>query len=328
WLTKTHLHPYKDVLRLHSDLNLPSEAQWILPGIIPMNGLVVLASAPKTGKTVMVNAIARAIATGGTFAGIGWDQKFGVAWCAHEETREERGPLLAGLTPEDPFYVALAEDLPNLDDPDCDHGLDRYGRYRGIKLPYAYEAARRANCGLMVVDCLHAAVRHSNLADNNVARRIMGKLRHWSNEFGIATIVLHHLTKTAHRGYHPERFADSAQILASASCYFFLEAEEQEDGTRRVILHGAGRQPAPPRRQEFIATSLFDYQRVEPAEKVKPPTTADLIANLLHEGWELTAEEIAKRLELKLKTVQNILTGLPGIERMNVPTRKARYRMP
>ncbi len=28
--------------------------------------------------------------TGGTFAGIGWDEKLSVAWCAHEETREEQ----------------------------------------------------------------------------------------------------------------------------------------------------------------------------------------------------------------------------------------------
>ncbi len=48
------------------------------------------------------------------------------------------------------------------------------------------------------------------------------------------------------RGYHPERFADSAQILASASCYFFLESEILEERQPKDLLHGAGRQPAPP----------------------------------------------------------------------------------
>ena len=314
------------MLRHHTQITAPSEAQWIYPGIIPVNGLVVLASAPKTGKTVLVNALARAMATGKEFAGVGWSEKIPVAWCAHEETEEERAPLLAGLADDDPYYLGLDRDLPYLDDPDCDYGSDRFGRYRELKVPYAYQEAQRIGAQLLVVDCLHAAVRHSNLADNQVARKIMGKLRHWSNTFGIATVVLHHLTKSAHRGYHPERFADSAQILASASCYFFLESEVNEDGTRRVVLHGAGRQPAPPRRQELLAKNLFDYEFVKAENVNKPPSTADKIKHLLEEGWELSAEEISKRLGLKLKTVQNTLTGLPGIERAESRSRKAHYR--
>ncbi|MEZ0327558.1 MAG: AAA family ATPase [Fimbriimonas sp.] len=314
------------MLHHHADLNCPTEAQWMLAGILPINGLVVLASAPKTGKSVFANAIARAMVTGTEFAGIGWQEKLPVAWCAHEETREERGPLIAGLTRDDPFYISFSSDLPHLDDPDCDYGSDRFGRYQALKTPYMYEEAYRRNCKLMVIDCLHASVRHSNLADNNVARRIMGRLRHWSDSFGIVTLVLHHLTKSAHRGYHPERFADSAQILASASCYHFMESEQLEDGTRKVVLHSAGRQPAPPLRHEYHAKSLFDYEYIESGTRVKPTTAADQINNLLSEGWELSSEEIARRLNLNLKTVQNTLSLLPGIEKSMSRSKKALYR--
>ncbi len=300
----------------------------MLPGILPLNGLVVLASAPKTGKSVLANAIARAMVTGTEFAGIGWSEKLPVAWCAHEETREERGPLLAGLTEDDPFYLAFSPELPFLDDPDCDYGTDRFGRYKDLKVPYVYEEASRRKCKLMVVDCLHASVRHSNLADNNVARRIMGRLRHWSDSFGIVTLVLHHLTKSAHRGYHPERFADSAQILASASCYHFMESEILEDGTRKVVLHSAGRQPAPPLRHEYHATSLFDYEYVETGTRVKPATIADQITKLLNEGWELTAEEIAHRINRNPQSVRNVITSLPGVENVTTAAKKnMRYRI-
>ncbi len=315
------------VLRHHAQLNLPSENQWILQDIIPADGLVVLASAPKTGKTVFVNAIARAMASGGKFAGLGWKQKIPVAWCAHEETTEERGPLLAGLGPDDPFHLAFARDLISLDDPDCDEERDRFGRYRLRTRPYVYEEAASLGCGLLVIDCLHAAVRHTNLSDNQAARRIMGKLRHWSNQFKVATVVLHHLTKSAHRGYHPERFADSAQILAGASCHFYLESVIYDDGTRKVVLHGAGRQPAPPVRQEYLAHSLFDYEYVPATSTARQlPTVGERIAALLQEGWELTAEEIARRLEANPKTVRNALAELPNVERSDAPKRRARYR--
>jgi hypothetical protein len=325
-LTKTAPTNYSFVLRHPTQLNLPPEGRWILPGIIPLNGLVVIASAPKTGKTVLVNAIAHAMATGGTFADFAWEDKIPIAWCSHEESIEERAPLMQRIKEEDPYYLAIGPELPFLDDPDCDYGTDRHGRYQPLKLPYVYNEAAKIRAGLMVIDCLHSAVRHSNLADNQVARRIMGKLRHWSNSFGIATVVLHHLTKSAHRGYHPERFADSAQILASASCYFFMESETLDDGTRKIILSGAGRQPAPPARQELIATSLFDYKFVKAEPTPKRPSMAEQIKNLLEQGWELTAEDIAKRLALNPASVITTVNRIPGITKTKA-ARKVRYRL-
>lgn len=305
---------------------MPTENGWIVPGIVPVNGLVVLASAPKAGKSVLANAICRALCSGGEFAETRWQQKYPVAWCAHEETKEERGPLLAGLTKDDPYYVSFPPELPCLDDPECSYSTDRHGRFKSGSIPYVYSTCRDQGVKLLVIDCLHGALRHTNLAENHAARRIMTKLRQWSSTFGIATIVIHHLTKTAHRGYHPERFADSAQILASASCHFFFESEELEDKKYRIVLHGAGRQPAPPRRQEFIADGFFNYRRIEPAtENEKPASMSARIRLLLEEGWELTADEIAKRLNLNPRSVRNVLTDLPGVSRLPGPTKRVKY---
>lgn len=314
------------MLHHHCALDVPPREPWLLPGLIPTQGLVVIASAPKTGKTVLVNAIARAMASGGEFADVSWEGKIPVAWCAHEETLQERAPLLAGLKPDDPFYIGMPEDLPFLDDLECDNRFDRYGRFDENRIPYVYHLADRLKVRLLVIDCLHAAVRASNLADNQVARRIMGKLRHWTQFFNVATVVLHHLTKSAHRGYHPERFADSSQILATASCYFFMESEILEDGNRRIVLTGAGRQPPPPARQEFLATSLFDYEYVRSGHVAQRLPTATLIRNLLEEAGELTAKQIAARLGIKHRTVQTTLARMPDVT--SDPTRKAhRYTL-
>lgn len=307
---------------------LPGETPWALPGIIPLNGLVVLASAPKTGKSVFANAICRAMATGGEFAGTRWRQKVPILWCAHEETREERAPLLAGLTPEDPYYLAISPEIINLDDACCDDALGR--RWDASDEtdfePYLYRKAAKLGIKFMVIDCLHAAVRRSDLSQNHVARRIMGKLRRWSTEYGITTMVLHHLTKSSYRGYHPERFADSSQILASASCHFFLESETRSDGKFQVTLYGAGRLPVPPIQQTFVADDLFTYRYEFERERRRPETTAERVLALLEQGWELTALEIAQKLAANPKTIQNILANHPNVDVADQSEKRHRYR--
>ncbi|MFZ4506384.1 MAG: hypothetical protein ACOYON_01645, partial [Fimbriimonas sp.] len=47
-----------------------------------------------------------------------------------------------------------------------------------------------------------------------------------------AVLILHHLTKAATRGYQPERFADSTQILASANAHFFMERHDPKANER------------------------------------------------------------------------------------------------
>src|SRR5687768_9083377 len=96
---------------------------WLIPGIIPSGGLVILASAPKTGKTCFATAIARAVAKGEPFLGHPTPQH-PVLWCAYEETPRERAVLHEGLTVEDPLLVAYIGDLPPLP-----HRMPKTDRY-------------------------------------------------------------------------------------------------------------------------------------------------------------------------------------------------------
>ncbi|CAN5670081.1 hypothetical protein BH11ARM2_BH11ARM2_00790 [soil metagenome] len=249
---------------------------------------------------------------------------------AHGKPSGKRGRLHEGLGPEDPFLIAYPGYLPCLDEPDRSV-RDRYGRYRDEEPPtYVFSNALEVDAKLIVIDCLHAAVEKGNLTDNSFARRVMGRLRRLSWMHHIPVLVLHHLTKSATRAASTERFADSAQILAAASCHFYLERKEEET-LSRVILYGEGRHPTPPRKLELLSKGPLHYE-LATKEALKPqtrPTAVSRIADLLKEGWELTAEEIAKRLGINPSTVRDALSRLSHegqAERLAESTKKARYR--
>lgn len=306
------------------------EQLWMVPGLIPTDGLVIFASAPKTGKTCFATALARAVATGQPF--LGKPVKQGpVLWCSHEETYYERAALHEGLAPDAPFYVAYPSDLPALDEPE--EKTNRYGEYRYdmVKPPYVFEQAVEANAKLIVIDCLHAAVQRGNLAENQWARFVMGRLRRWSFNYHVSVLVLHHLTKSATRGWHPERFADSAQILAAASCHFFLERTQETQTQSRLTLHGRGRAPSPYNRIEIISEGVLDYRLSEQSlPQVRQATVEERIVNLLSEGWTPTVNEVASHLQISPNHARIVLLQLKekgSIETTKTDQRTVRYAL-
>lgn len=284
-----------------------SQPNWLVPNLIPTEGMVVLASAPKVGKTVFATALARALCRGESFLGHQLTAA-PVVWCAHEESPRERMALHEGLTPEDPFYVGYKRGIPALDHYDCflvppknDPDL--------VPQHYVYHEAMRLGAKLIVIDCLHAAVERTNLADNQSARHIMAKISQWGYMFGCATLILHHLTKSAHRGYYPERFADSAQILATSSTHLFFERIGTGENPRRYAIHGQGRHPAPPARVEVESRGFFDWRLADETTTERPQTITEQIMNFLKEG-PATATEISEALGLKLESVRVNLSVL------------------
>jgi RecA-family ATPase len=281
---------------------------WLVPGIIPRAGLVILASAPKVGKTVFANALATALATGKPFLGLETPH-IPVLWCAHEETFMEREKMHENLTKEDPFYIAYNPHLPYLDD---DHEVTWDERGNTIfPKRYVFEEALDRGAELIVIDCLHAAVKQTNLADNQHARRVLSWLRRQSVIEGIAVLLLHHVTKSQTRGYHPERFADSTQILASSSTHLFLERIGQEESPRRYLIHAHGRHPAPIPKFYLESDDIHTWRMADQDnyKKSKKPTVADRIAEFLANG-PATIPEVAEALNLTPMTVQVTFTQL------------------
>lgn len=305
---------------------------WLVPGIVPRDSLVVLASAPKTGKTCFATALARAVAKGEPFLGHPVAQST-VLWCAHEETPIERMPLHEGLTLDDPLLVAYPGSLPAL--PTRLPRTDRFGRrdLRAFDEPFIFGHAVEVGAKLIVIDCLHAAVEGAPLADNAVARAVMGTLRTWSFHFHVSVLVLHHLTKSGTRGHQPERFADSAQILAASSCHFFMDREEETATRSRIVLYGKGRHPAPYARLELISEGILDYRLAKADHtytQAKRLTVEDRVLSLLAEGWSLTSEEIARRLAIHPGTVRHVVARLisaGSIATTRTPKSRTRYTL-
>lgn len=304
---------------------LRAKDPWLVPGFIPLDGLVVLASAPKTGKTCFATAMARALARGEEFLGHPL-KPAPVLWCAHEESPYERTPLHEGLSVDDPFLIAYPGDLPPL--PIRIPGRDRFGRTRDLRdlePPLVFERASQVGAKLIVIDCLHAAVEGASLADNGVARAVMGTLRTWGFHFHIAVLVLHHLTKSGTRGYTTERIADSAQILAASSCHFFMDREDETETRSRIVLHGRGRHPAPYPRVELISEGILDYRLAELAQARSSRLTIEQkIVNLLSEGWHFDSAEIARRIGHHPVSVRNALSALTTAGRIKTTTKHHR----
>ncbi len=324
-------HHGRLTIALHAFPGNPNPTEWLVQGLIPSAGLTILASAPKAGKTCLASAIARAIATGTPFLGQEM-KKAPVVWCAYEEYPDERVPFHLGLTMEDPLYVAYVDNLPDLDLNLEEGRSDQFGRFAYPKYCHLFQEAKELEAKLIVIDCLHAAVTRGNLADNAFARRVLGRLRHWCASFNIPVLLLHHVTKTATRGYHPERFADSSQILASASTHFYMESRTQPDGSRKITLHGQGRNPIPPRVQELVSHDILDFARVEPgkSETGEPregsegngPTLAESVSSLLDSGGGLSAKEVAEELGANPDTVRVTISRM--LERGQIVRRQER----
>jgi hypothetical protein len=274
---------------------------WVVPGFIPQKGVVILASAPKTGKTCLANAIARAVATGDTFLA-NPVLKGPVLWCAHEEISAEQRRLHEGLTDQDQLYVAYPDGLP---------ALDEEGEGEIYRLPYVFGHALHVKAALIVIDSLHAAVRKTNLSDNHAARRVISKLRMLCDQYSVACLILHHLTKSSSRGHAPDRFADSSQILAAATTHFTMESIQDVDGSRKITLYGQGRFPAPFSKVTIRSDGIHHYKLLlTDTQEATRPTARHMILAYLAEGRTPTSRELATAISVNPQTVRNTLVDL------------------
>lgn len=286
-----------------------TQSPWLVEGLIPDEGLVVVASAPKAGKTCFVSALARAVAEGAPFLGRKVRQ-VPVAWCSFEESPRERLAHLQDLSPDVPFHLGFFGPDFAFDHPDYQYRVDRYGRPKYARPNPALFHAQDLGAKLLVVDCLHAATRFTNLAENGAARRYMDGLRDYARKLGFTMVVLHHVTKSATRGYHQERFADSSQILASASAHVFLEARPQPTGGRRITLRCQGRSPIPDPQIEVESRNPAHFAASSLAESPPRNTTRDLLLAALREKGEQHADQLASLLGCSPATVRGHIARL------------------
>jgi predicted transcriptional regulator len=273
-----------------------SSIEWIVPGIIPVRSVVILASAPKVGKTSFASCLVRALVRGEPFLGQP-THPLGVLWCAHEEYPLARKPYHEGITAEHPWFTLYPLALESMDTrPTLENGF-----------PYVWPAVFGYGLNLVVIDCLHAAVSRTNLADNLEARELIADIQMKCHMHNFSVLILHHITKSTVRGATYQKFAESSQLLAASNAHFFLERIGTSNCPRRYTLHGFGRQPNPIERLDLVSPDFLTWQVASPVNS--KPSQADQIFELLTKQTT-TISEVATALDLPVSSVQVAINRL------------------
>lgn len=279
---------------------LDSPMPYVVEGFIPKGYLVIIASAPKQGKTCLATSLALAVATGTPFAGLQTVQS-SVIWLSMEESRRERWLLLKQsplADPATPLYTCY-EYLP-IDQEDSLEVIESWVARTGAKL--------------VVVDSLHAASSGRSLQDGWNARKTLQRLRTFCNTFNVTVLVLHH-AKDVMRSRAP-RVAESDQIAATASMSIVLtqlQGSKGKDPYRIVTLHCSGRGDFANRKVSLLSHAPLDYQVIQEVE-VKPKKV-DLrhdeqqVVDFLR-GKPKSAAQIEAQFGYNDQQLRNVLTRL------------------
>jgi hypothetical protein len=271
----------------------PEDGQeWIIKGFLPKSYLTILGGLSKDGKSVFTTAMVMAVVTGNPFLGME-TQQGAVLWLAFEESEGERREILKLyqvnegdlFTTHEKLYIDSAEGMSSI-----------------------LYWVRRTKAILLVVDPLYGACQAESLNDGRKARETLAGLKELCRTENLSAWVLHHMNKNVQSGMTRERMADSNQILATASNDFLFESDVQEDGSRKITLHGRGRGTFANQIWNIRSESETHFELLSSGKSNEGTRVAILVD--LETSGQSTAEEMAARLKLNPKSLKNRLTEL------------------
>ena len=286
---------FRDAPDYLKDLGL-EPMPFVVEGLLAETYLTILGGTSKAGKSCLMSAIGIAVASGVPFMGL-TVAKGPVLWVAYEESERERALCLKefGQVPSG-FWISHNKLLI-----DTDEGIE------GLRY-----WIRKTGARLVILDALYGAVGVDNLSEGRKARAALSTLKELCRTEGICCVLLHHFNKGVGNGR--EKFADSNQILATASMDLRMEVHEQSDGIREIRLSGTGRGDFANREWVIRSRGVSEYELVavgngsEVSSLARDTRILDCIAEFGSEG--VMAARIAQDTDVPIKTVQNALTGL------------------
>lgn len=265
---------------------LPS-IRYIVDGLLPQ-GLAILASPPKYGKSWLALDLCISVALGEPFFGRKTEQcdTLYLALEDSEQRLQSRGQIVLGsrLPPENCYIGTLAGSLAD-------------------RLPHQIEAFLRRwpNIGLIVIDTFQkvrvSARAGSNLYDKDYSD--MGILKNIADAHNICILLVHHLRKAPDPGDPFARILGTQGINGAADTNFVMAREERSDETTHFYSEG----------RDVIAEDLelqFDKQacRWHPVankaartaeERYRADPLVQTAERLVREnpaGWQGTASEL------------------------------------
>ncbi len=265
------------------------ETKWILKGLIPSGGLVLLAGAPKAGKSTLAGHITTAVSMGTYFLGCK-TTAVNVLWLALEERRQDAGRRLYALgAGENVFYQpapfkATEENLQKL----------------------ASWAAEK-NVRLVVVDTLPQMLGVESENDAAEINKALEPLLHLAREKDIAFLLLHHLRKG--QGAGGEIIRGSSAIFGSVD--IAVTFEKDKDHKCRRSFQTYSRYDETPENM-VIELTQDGYQVIGKVEDVKAQEKDERLKGVLSAlttDWQ-TVEAIAEGASLSVSTARRLLRKL------------------
>ena len=285
---------------LHDPNAVAHQETWLVQDLVPTPSIAILASPPKTGKTVLATVLAVAVATGQPFLGRPVNQGT-VLWIAGEENRADRRRVLDQIPyPDGPYPIpaTVANHSPS------PRAIPIYTCYSGLNVTDDFfrreinELCDMLRPKLIVLDPLISMVARHDLSRDSRVRQAIEALRSISEQFDSTVFALHH-------SRNARSCANSLQVESAAHSVWMLE----RSGSRiRIDRRGRG---------DFANGTIYAnspefgvYNVDNHAAFAAAGTKAeDVVMDLLDHNPR-TAREIAQEAELNLNTVRNALTSL------------------
>ena len=208
----------------------PETVVWLWPGYVPLGKLTVLEGDPGLGKSTLALGLAAAVSRGGTLPGGGRVEPSGVVIITYED--------------------GLADTIrPRLDAAGADvarvfaiQGVARPGELERLisfpdDAPAVFEAVARLNAKLVIVDPLAAALSSETDSHRDAdVRRALAPLARFAEEYGVAVLVIRHLTKAA-SGRAIVAGGGSIAIAAAARSVIAVhtDPDHPEDAGARIL---------------------------------------------------------------------------------------------
>lgn len=194
------------------------EPSWLIPGLVPEGGLILLAGRPKTGKSWLALDLATGLASGTTVCGVQVERRLNTLYLAMEDTplRLQARLKKAGL--EAPTGCFIATSWPRLN-------------AGGMEL--LEKAVTEHGIGLVIIDTL-AKIRPRQgrvVSLYDADYEMLGLLKELADRFGITVLVVHHLRKAGSDDPLEEVSGTSGLTGAVDTVLVLKRGRGQADGT-------------------------------------------------------------------------------------------------
>ena len=278
-------------------LDLP-EPEWVVEGVVPLGAATLLDAREKAGKGLLTIDLCACVALGEPFLDRAVKEGPAIYCAAEEHTRDVRERIAARIGAERaaPLYVlplnGSTDDRLDLADPE------------GMQRLHDMLAAERP--AVVVLDTLRELHHHAEDSSDDMGP-LLRPLRWLAHTFNVALVVNHHQNKGG-----GSRGSTAIRAAFDQTLSFRRPEHEPDDGPPSGTLRVEGRYGP----RFALPIRLGDGLRWEPAAPTLAPVEPDARGRVVawvrdhdREGGH-TAHEIAAALEIKPKTVQNVLSAI------------------